>query len=90
MMNCEELRNHILFVEGAGQTLAAKGYLDGPVSITPKGIAAYDQLLSSGWKPKREIVRRLVKDDMGVPTDQLDMMTDLIMSVARPTGKESG
>jgi hypothetical protein len=80
-MNLENLRNHIVFVEGAGQALAAKGYMDGPISITPKGIAAYDQLMASGWKPNREIVRRLLKDDKGVPTAHLDMMTDLIMSV---------
>lgn len=81
MVNLEDLSNHILFVEGAGQALAAKGYMDGPIAITPKGIAAYDQLRASGWKPKREIVRRLLKEDKGVPTTQLDMMTDLIMSV---------
>jgi hypothetical protein len=80
-MNLEDLRNHIVFVEGAGQALAAKGYMDGPISITPKGIAAYDQLMASGWKPNHEIVRRLLRDDKGVPTDQLDVMTDLIMSV---------
>jgi hypothetical protein len=72
---------HILFVEGAGQALSAKGYMHGPISITPKGIAAYDQLMASGWRPKRKLVRRVLKDDKGVPTAQLDMMTDLIMSV---------
>lgn len=80
-MNPNDLRNHILFIEGAGQALAAKGYLDGPILITPKGIAAYDQLMASEWLPKREIVHRLLGEDKGVPTDQLDMMTDLIMWV---------
>jgi len=80
-MNRDDLSKHILFVEGAGQALAAKGSLQGHASITPKGIAAYDQLMASRWKPTREIVRRLLKDDKGVPTMQLDMMTNLIMSV---------
>jgi hypothetical protein len=87
-MGREDLRKHILFVEGAGQALAAKGFLNGSASITPKGIAAYDQLMASGWRPNRTIVRRLLKDDKGVPTTQLEMMTDLIMSVARSTEKE--
>ena len=86
-MNREDLRKHILFVEGAGQALAAKGYMQGPISITPKGIATYDQLMASGWRPKRKIVRRVLKDDKDVPTTQLDMMTDLIMSVV--DGNES-
>lgn len=83
-MNQEELSRHILFVEGAGQALAAKGYLEGPMSITPKGIAAYDQLVASGWRPRRKIVRRLLQDQ-GVPTAQLDGMTALIMSVVEET-----
>ncbi len=81
-MKLEDLRRHMLFVEGAGQALAAKGLLNGSASITPKGIAAYDQLMASGWRPNRTIARRLLKEDKGVPTTQLEMMTDLIMSVA--------
>ncbi len=87
-MNADDLSKHILFVEGAGQALAAKGHLQGHASITPKGIAAYDQLMASGWKPTREIVRRLLKDDKGVPTTQFDMMTDLIISVVDGTESE--
>jgi hypothetical protein len=81
-MNLEDLGKHILFVEGAGQALSADGDLRGPTSITPKRIAAYDQLLASAWRPDRRIVRRLLRDDKGVPAAQLDLMTDLIMGQA--------
>ena len=87
-MNLDDLSKHILFVEGAGQALAARGCLEGPVSITPKGIAAFDRLMASGWRPERTVVRRLLKDDKGVPTTELDMLTDLIMSIDQSTGKE--
>jgi hypothetical protein len=80
-MNTKNLAEHILFVEGAGQALVASGRLQGPISITPKGLASYDQLMASGWKPKRQMVRLVLKDK-GVPQAQLDLMTDAIMSVA--------
>lgn len=70
----------MLFVEGAGQALIEKGYLQGPVSITAKGIGEYDQLLASGWRPQRDIVRRVLQDK-GVPAGHLELVTELIMQV---------
>ena len=80
-MNRNDLSKHILYVEGAGCALAAKGHLEGPISITAKGIDAYFELLASGWRPRRKIVRRVLQDK-GVPRGQLDGMTDLIMSTS--------
>ena len=81
-MNRNELSKHVLYVEGAACALAAKGYLEGPISITAKGIDAYFELLASGWRPSRKIVRRVLQDK-GVPRGQLDGMTDLIMSTSQ-------
>jgi len=80
-MKTEDIRKHILFVEGAGQSLVKAGLLQGPVSMLPKGIAAYDQLMASGWKPQRHAVRRLLQDK-GVPEAQLEMTVALFMKVA--------
>ena len=40
--------------------------MEGPVSMTPRGVGAYDQLMASGWTPHRHIVRHLLRDK-GVP-----------------------
>ncbi len=77
-MNMSEMQKHIIFVEGAGQALVERGYLEGPVSITPRGIGVYDQLMASGWMPQRNTVRRLL-EDKGVPTEHLDITTALFM-----------
>lgn len=79
-MNNEELNKHILWLEGAGQSLVARGYLDVPVGITPKGIAAFDQLIASGWTPQPAIVRRMLRDK-GVPAGQLDATTNLFLEL---------
>jgi hypothetical protein len=44
-------------------------------------LLAYDQLVASGWKPNRKIVRSTLKDK-GVPATHLDAMTQLVMAVA--------
>lgn len=77
-MNGEELSKHILWLEGAAQSLIARGLLKGPVAITSKGIAAYEQLIASGWRPQPQIVRRLLCDK-GIPAAQLDEMTKLFL-----------
>lgn len=87
-METTELTKHILYVEGAGQSLIKAGLLQGPVSILPKGIAAYDQLMASGWKPQSHIVRRLLQDK-GVPEPQLEATTALFMRMAEHPGEES-
>ena len=87
-MKTEEMAKHIVFVESAGDALIERGLLQGPVSITPKGIAAYDQLMASGWKPQRQIVHCLLRDK-GVPEAQLEMTTDLFMRMAEKPDKES-
>ena len=87
-MKMEEMTKHVVFVEGAGEALIQRGVLQGPVSITPKGIAAYDQLMASGWKPQHQIVRSLLRDK-GVPEAQLEMTTDLFMRMAEQSDKES-
>jgi len=73
------MTKHILFVEGAGQTLIERGWMKGPVSIAPAGIAAYDQLMASGWRPQREAVRRILEWDKGVPAAKSEELTQLFM-----------
>lgn len=77
----DDLANHILFVEGAGQTLAERGQTGGSAQLTPEGTAVYNQLMASGWKPQRRMVRMVLKDN-GVSPPHLNAITDLIMSVA--------
>ena len=79
-MKRQNLVRHMLWLEGAAQALAADGLLDGPVAITPKGIAAYDQLVASGWRPRRRIVRRLLRDK-GIPAAELDVATELFLGL---------
>ena len=73
------LEKHMLWLQGTAERLVARGLLDAPVSITPKGIAAYDQLVASGWKPAPKLVRRLLREQ-GVPPEQLDGVTGLFLS----------
>ncbi len=74
----QEIVNHMIYVEGRGQALIAEGLMSGPVSITPKGIAIYDQLMASGWKPQREIIRRMLQD-RGMAENDLDKAVALFL-----------
>lgn len=77
----DELMNHVLLVEAAVQILADRGVIEGSSTITAEGIAAYNQLMASGWKPRFRMVRMVLKDN-GVLPPNLNALTDLTMSVA--------
>jgi len=83
-MNTKTAKDHIIFVEGAGKDLISRGRLKGPISITPKGIADYNKLMASEWKPNRTVVRWLVAEKMGLRSEmtEVEKMTDLIIGVA--------
>lgn len=76
----EELHHYLLWLEGAAHSLVASGHLDAPVVLTPEGITVYDQLVASGWRPQRGVVRSLLRTK-GIEVARLDETTDLFMSL---------
>lgn len=78
-MTDQEAYAHHVYVEGRGEALIAEGKVSGEPLITPKGIAEYDQLLASGFRPRRFIVRAILERYHGIPDSKLEEMTDLFM-----------
>jgi hypothetical protein len=78
-MTDQEAINHHLYVEGRGEALITEGKIAGPPAISARGIAEYDELLASGFRPKRAVVREILKRYHGVGPAELDRMTDLVM-----------
>ncbi len=76
----QDARLHHLYVEGKGQSLIAEGKLAGMPAITAKGISEYDQLLASGFRPKRSIVQAILERYHGVKGKQLDDITEMIIT----------
>lgn len=71
------LTQHILFMEGAKRALIIKGHLAGIIGITPKGLAAYDQLKASGFKPNRSVLAWMLHQE-NTPADQIEGIVELL------------
>lgn len=71
-----------LFVGGRIEMLISKGLMTGPAPLTPKGIACYDQLCASGFKPtSQEHVEELLGESalFKIPPNHVKGVAKLVM-----------
>lgn len=78
----EYIRDCIIYVFGCIKYFEDNLNLcDGDVTITPKGIAHYDQLVSSGFKPINEDIFQILISDTFVNEDSFHAVFSLIVEL---------
>jgi hypothetical protein len=83
----QEFDKHVIWLEGTGQRLAAKGLLEAAGALTPKGAEEYKLLVASGWRPTPRTIRYLLRHK-GMKGAELDKATALFLSAdAHEPGK---